>query len=95
MKLLKPLNILMSFCLFFFSCEEPDAPDSIWDENDQGGTTPILNSVEPSQGAFAGIDTIMISGQHFSTNGSETEFVNKAFFLLMTSCTFFKNELEK
>ena len=71
MKLLKPLNILMSFCLLFFSCEEPDAPDSIWDENDQGGTTPIVNSVEPSQGAFAGIDTIMISGQHFSTNVSE------------------------
>ena len=71
MKLLKPLNILMSFCLFFFSCEEPDAPDSIWDENDQGGTTPIVSSVEPSQGAFAGIDTIMISGQHFSTNVSE------------------------
>ena len=71
MKLLKPLNILMGFCLFFFSCEEPDAPDSIWDENDQGGTTPIVNTVEPSQGAFAGIDTIMISGQHFSTNVSE------------------------
>ena len=71
MKLLKLLNILMSFCLFFFSCEEPDTPDSIWDENDQGGTTPIVNSVEPSQGAFAGIDTIMISGQHFSTNVSE------------------------
>ena len=71
MKLLKPVHILMSFCLFFLSCEEPDAPDSIWDENDQGGTTPIVNSVEPSQGAFAGIDTIMISGQHFSTNVSE------------------------
>ena len=55
----------------FFSCEEPDAPDSIWDENDQGGNTPIVSSVEPSQGAFAGIDTIMISGQHFSTNVSE------------------------
>ena len=64
-------RILLGFFIFFFSCEEPDAPDSIWDGNDQGGTTPIVNGVEPSQGAFAGIDTIVITGQHFSPDVSE------------------------
>ena len=59
-------KILLGVSIFFFSCGEPDAPDSIWDGNDQGGATPIVNGVEPSQGAFAGIDTIMITGQHFS-----------------------------
>lgn len=64
-------KILLVFFIFFFSCEEPDAPDSIWDGNEQGGTTPIISGVEPPQGAFAGIDTIMITGQHFSPDLSE------------------------
>jgi len=64
-------KFFLGFFIFFFSCEEPDAPDSIWDGNDQGGATPIVSGVEPSQGAFAGIDTIMITGQHFSPDVSE------------------------
>ena len=64
-------KFFLGFFIFFFSCEEPDAPDSIWDGNDQGGATPIVSGVEPSQGAFAGIDTIMITGQHFSPYESE------------------------
>ena len=69
-------KILLGFFIFSFSCEEPDAPDSIWDGNDQGGATPIVSGVEPSQGAFAGIDTIMITGQHFSPY----EFENLVYF---------------
>ena len=64
-------KILLGVSIFFFSCEEPDALGSIWDGNDQGDTTPIVSGVEPSQGAFAGIDTIMITGQHFSPDVSE------------------------
>ena len=64
-------KILLSFSIFILSCEEPDAPDAIWDGNDQGGSTPIVNTVEPLQGAFAGIDTLTIIGQHFSDNLSE------------------------
>ena len=71
MKLFKPSKILLILCIFIFSCEEPDAPASIWDENDLGGSTPIVSGVEPSQGAFAGIDTVLISGQHFSSELSE------------------------
>ena len=64
-------KVLLGFFIFILSCEESDAPDSIWDGNDQGGSTPIVNTVEPSQGAFAGIDTLTIIGQHFSDNLSE------------------------
>ena len=71
MKLFKSSKILLILCIFIFSCEEPDAPASIWDENDLGGSTPIVSGVEPSQGAFAGIDTVLISGQHFSSELSE------------------------
>ena len=71
MKLFYLDRILLGFSIFILSCEEPDVLDSVWDENDQGGSTPIVSSVEPAQGAFAGIDTVMITGQHFSDNISE------------------------
>lgn len=71
MKLFYSDRILLVFSIFILSCEEPDAPDSIWDENDQGGSTPIVDTVDPLQGAFAGIDTLTIFGQHFSDNLSE------------------------
>ena len=71
MKLFYSDRILLGFSIFILSCEEPDAPDSVWDENDQGGSTPIVSSVEPAQGAFAGIDTLTITGQYFSDNISE------------------------
>ena len=71
MKLFYSGRILLGFSIFILSCEEPDAPDSVWDENDQGGSAPIVSSVEPAQGAFAGIDTLTITGQYFSDNISE------------------------
>ena len=64
-------KILLGFSILIFSCEEPDSPDSIWDENEQGGSSSIVDTVEPSQGAFAGIDTLTIIGQYFSENLSE------------------------
>ena len=67
------LLLLGSFCLFLFSvfsCEDPNYPENIWDENDQGNASPSISSVEP-EAAFAGIDTLTISGQNFSENTSE------------------------
>ena len=54
------------FSLIVASCEDPNYPDSVWDENDTGNATPSISSVEPASGAFAGIDTITITGQNFS-----------------------------
>lgn len=67
-------TILLS--LIVASCEDPNYPDSVWDENDTGNATPSISSVEPASGAFAGIDTITITGQNFS----DTESKNLVYF---------------
>ena len=53
-----------------FSCEDPNYPENIWDEDDQGNASPSISSVEPEGSAFAGIDTLTINGQNFSENTS-------------------------
>ena len=53
-----------------FSCEDPNYPENIWDEDDQGNASPSISSVEPEGSAFAGIDTLTINGQNFSENAS-------------------------
>ncbi len=53
-----------------FSCEDPNYPENIWDEDDQGNASPSISSVEPEGSAFAGIDTLTINGQNFSENSS-------------------------
>ena len=60
----------MPISLLIFSCEDPNYPENIWDEDDQGNASPSISSVEP-EAAFAGIDTLTISGQNFSENTSE------------------------
>ena len=66
--LLRRFTLPISFLIF--SCEDPNYPENIWDENDQGNASPSISSVEP-EAAFAGIDTLTISGQNFSENTSE------------------------
>ncbi|MBT3936966.1 MAG: IPT/TIG domain-containing protein [Candidatus Marinimicrobia bacterium] len=63
--------ILIGLILILFSCEDPNYPNDIWDENDNGNSSPIVTGVLPADGAFAGIDTVIISGQNFSTNLEE------------------------
>ena len=70
-KILKNKKIILPFIFFLFSCDEPNKSDSIWDENEEGGLTPIISSVMPSENAFAGIDTVLISGSNFSENVTE------------------------
>ena len=64
------LRFTMPISFLIFSCEDPNYPENIWDENDQGNASPSISSVEP-EAAFAGIDTLTISGQNFSENSSE------------------------
>ena len=80
MKLLKHYQFIICVFLILFSCEDPNYPENIWDEEDQGKSTPFITDIQPSDGAFAGIDTIIITGQHFSENISE----NLVFFNGMT-----------
>ena len=68
----KIIYVGLLFLLFsFFSCEEPNYPKDIWDKNDEGSPTPTVTSILPADGAFAGIDTIVISGQNFSLTQTE------------------------
>ena len=64
-------NIFIGLLLIIFSCEDPNYPNDVWDEEDIGNATPIVTGVVPADGAFAGIDTIIISGQNFSLSFSE------------------------
>ena len=64
-------NISIGLLLIIFSCEDPNYPNDVWDEEDIGNATPIVTGVVPADGAFAGIDTIIISGQYFSLSFSE------------------------
>ena len=70
MRILLLLRFILPISLLTFSCEDPNYPENIWDENDQGNASPSISSVEP-EAAFAGIDTLTISGQNFSENASE------------------------
>ena len=70
MRILLLLRFIMPISFLIFSCEDPNYPENIWDENDQGNASPSISSVEP-EAAFAGIDTLTISGQNFSENTSE------------------------
>ena len=70
MRILSLPRFILPISLFIFYCEDPNYPENIWDENDQGNASPSISSVEP-EAAFAGIDTLTISGQNFSENASE------------------------
>jgi len=70
MRILSLLRIILPISLIIFSCEDPNYPENIWDEDDQGNASPSISSVEPEEAAFAGIDTLMINGQNFSENTS-------------------------
>ena len=70
MRILLLLRFILPISLLIFSCEDPNYPENIWDEDDQGNASPSISSVEP-EAAFAGIDTLTINGQNFSENTSE------------------------
>jgi len=70
MRILLLFRIILPISLVMFSCEDPNYPENIWDEDDQGNASPSISSVEPEEAAFAGIDTLTINGQNFSENTS-------------------------
>ena len=70
MRILLLLRFILPISFLTFSCEDPNYPENIWDEDDQGNASPSISSVEPEEAAFAGIDTLTINGQNFSENTS-------------------------
>ena len=65
-------HTVLPLSFIIFSCDDPNYPEDIWDVNDKGNLSPNISSVEPSDGAFAGIDTLTINGQNFSEDFSES-----------------------
>ncbi|NQT98230.1 MAG: IPT/TIG domain-containing protein [Candidatus Marinimicrobia bacterium] len=47
------------------SCEDTDYPDSLYDPDAESGPAPIITSVKPAAGVYAGIDDITITGGNF------------------------------
>ncbi len=68
------VKIFLLFSVFLFSfwgCEN-DYPDSIYNPDETFKPNPIINSVLPDV-AFAGVDTLDITGTNFSADASEIE----------------------
>ncbi|MFQ6678007.1 MAG: IPT/TIG domain-containing protein [Fidelibacterota bacterium] len=51
----------------FFSCEEPNYPDNIYEENPEVLPNPTITSISPPDSAFSGIGIITITGTNFSS----------------------------
>ena len=90
MKIPLLLRFTLPISFLIFSCEDPNYPENIWDENDQGNASPSISSVEP-EAAFAGIDTLTINGQNFSENTSENlVYFNTVSYTHLTLPTMFE-----
>lgn len=67
MKRVLTTTIALSFAIFFFvSCEREY--ESIWDPEKQYRPNPVITSVEPAEGTFAGIGEVTITGENFSSS---------------------------
>lgn len=59
------------------ACEN-DVPSSIYDPDEQGGATPVISSLTPTDSTTTGIGNIVVSGSNFSTIAEENlVFFNK------------------
>lgn len=68
----KALSIFtfISILILILGCEN-EYPPSIYDKESEGNPSPEITSVEPAEGAFAGIDDITITGKSFSSSMDE------------------------
>jgi len=61
------------FAIAFIGCEEKE-PTGIWEKDDPGAPTPVVNSVTPPDSAYGGIDdrrVVEILGENFSSDIDE------------------------
>ena len=49
MRILLLLRFILPISLLVLSCEDPNYPENIWDEDDQGNASPSISSVEPEE----------------------------------------------
>lgn len=53
--------------LFFISCGDDPAP-SLWPPPDEDVPAPVISLIEPTDYALAGVSTVTVTGENFSTN---------------------------
>ncbi len=68
-RMLMKLLLLSAFILYFTGCEN-EYPDSIYNSSASFKPNPVITSILPDL-AYAGVDTLEITGQNFSTNPEE------------------------
>jgi hypothetical protein len=67
--MLMKLLLLSAFILYFTGCEN-EYPDSIYNPSASFKPNPVITSIFPEL-AYAGVDTLEIAGQNFSSNPEE------------------------
>lgn len=60
---------VFAIALAVVACETPESA-SLFDENYNKGTTPVINAVSPAGGYFAGYQQITITGSNFTSDAS-------------------------
>lgn len=68
--IIKKLVPMMIVGMAFVGCTKVD-PASLFDENYQPKPAPVISSVSPDNGYFAGFEEIVITGSNFTANTSE------------------------
>ena len=72
----------------FPACEKNPSSPSLYDPNYTGGPAPLLMSISPQDSAFAGVDTLTVTGQNFSIVPSENLlYVNSAVTSIVSTST--------
>jgi len=59
------------FILMLTSCFENDYPPSIYDKNDEGLPSPIIDDVFPKEKVYGGVTDITIIGENFSADAGQ------------------------
>jgi hypothetical protein len=87
------LALATMFSLGLTSCSEEDNAVSLWNASSYNSNgTPVIETVAPNENALAGISTVVITGQNFSSIPSENVVFFNSSMATVTSAT--ANRLE-
>lgn len=79
-------SVLPLLALLVSGCEY-DHPNAVWDPNEDLGETVAITAIEPAGRADAGVQTIRITGQHFSADLSKNQVFFGGMQTTVLNCT--------
>ncbi len=68
---IKSILFLVFFTIFLLIGCKNEIPNGVWDPNSDGRPQPVIQSVFPTEGSYAGIQVITLNGSNFSRNPKE------------------------